>query len=100
MPFRSPQSCISGSIFNADSGQCRFILLWGTGSPQGTAWPTHCVAENLGDEVLHALLIEEPGSQGNLEAVLFSSLLTQAVAEPGIQVCTGWVRAMAVPAQM
>lgn len=47
LPFLSPQSCISGSIFNAVSGQCRFVVLWGTGSPQGTAWPTHCVAEDL-----------------------------------------------------
>lgn len=44
LPF-SP-ACISGSIFNAVSGQCRFIVLWGTGSPQGTAWPTHGVAED------------------------------------------------------
>lgn len=37
----------------------------------------------FGDGVLHALLIEEPGSQGNLEAVLCSPLLTQAVSQPG-----------------
>lgn len=49
------------------------------------AWPGPRLAwqRTLGDGVLHALLIEEPGSQGNLEAVLHSSLLTQAVAQPG-----------------
>lgn len=34
-------------FFGAVSGQCRFVMLWGTGSPQGTAWPTHCMAEDL-----------------------------------------------------
>lgn len=39
----------------------------------------------LGDGVLHALLIEEPDSQGNLEPVLHSSLCAQP-GFPGVHV--------------
>lgn len=80
---------------NADSFCCGALAVHRALPGPRIAWQ-----RTFGDGVLYALLIEEPGSQGNLEAVLCSSLLIQAVTRPGFQVCVGWVKAMAVPAQI
>lgn len=63
---------------SADSLCCGALAVHRALPGPRTAWQ-----RTFGDGVLHALLTEEPGSQGNLEAVLHSSLLAQAVAQPG-----------------
>lgn len=63
---------------SADSLCCGALAVHRALPGPRTAWQ-----RTFADGVLHALLIEEPGSRGNLEAVLCSSLLTWAVAQPG-----------------
>lgn len=93
LPFLSPQSCISGSIFNAVSGQCRFVVLWGTGSPLRGRGPLVtgffmlCLLKSLVHRETWRLCCTAPCWHR-----LWHSL--------GFQVCMGRVRAMAVPARM
>lgn len=55
------------------------------------AAPGPCIAlqRTFDNKVLHALLIEEPGSRRNLEAVLPSSLPTRPVEKAGFQAVHG-----------
>lgn len=80
---------------SADSLCCGALAVHRALPGPRTAWQ-----RTFGDGVLHALLTEEPGSQGNLELCCTAPCWHRLWHSLGFQVCMGRARAMAVPAQM
>lgn len=79
---------------SADSFCCWAFA--GCGAAPG---PRIALQRTFDNKVLHALLIEEPGSRRNLEAVLPSSLPTRPVEKAGFRGVHGALPA-ALPAQV
>lgn len=80
---------------SADSFCCWAFA--GCGAAPG---PRIALQRTFDNKVLHALLIEEPGSRRNLEAVLPAHCRHGLWQRLGFRVCTGRARAAALPAQV